>query len=561
LRRSLDPPCLGSIWRSGEACSVFIDLFDLSESGALIESCRDISPDSCWVLLYRDPDYGEMKRFAVRGVWRTQDSEKGCLAGIEFLNALPVDLNASGDCRPCPKAMVFLAGMLLMDWMPRHAFCDLLNCFQPEMFSPGDRIIRQGDQGDFLYIVQKGVCLVSVEKEGQVRQVDRIHEGEIFGEMAIITGEPRSAHVDAETEVIAWRLSKGDFEAVADKSHDLRAFLTELVASRFESSTLSADRRIGKYLLKRKIGKGGWSIVYKGLHETLRFPVAIKMLRHDMALDREFADRFKREAELIAGMNQRNIVQVYDIEERFGTIFIIMEYLEGHSLEDLLTQFGRLPVARGLEFIVQACAGLGYAHRLGIVHQDVKPANMFVLPMDRVKVLDFGLACCTGSEDLCFLGTVNYTAPEQILGQPVGPYTDIYALGLSAYEMFTGKRPYPEEDLNALIDMHVNSDIPDPAEQVPDLPESIRKFIMKAGRKKIEERYQSTDEVLRDILPLARSLGCSIDDHAAQVHKATTILLSYSEDQALEVKRSLEKFYLELRDLGITLKSADFEDV
>ncbi|HYA43024.1 MAG TPA: cyclic nucleotide-binding domain-containing protein, partial [Syntrophobacteraceae bacterium] len=271
-RRLLDRPCLASMCGKGEVRSIFVDLLDLSESGGRIESCSDISPDSSWVLLYRDLDSGEIKRFAVRGVWMSRGSEKGCLAGIELLSALPLDADALADSRPSPKEMDFLAGMLLMDWVPRHAVCDLLNCFQPETFSPGDRIIRQGDRGEFLYIVQKGVCSVSVEKEGQVKRVGRIGAGEIFGEMAIITGEPRSAHVDAETEVIAWRLSQSDFEAAAAKSHDLRGFLTELVASRFESSTLSADRRIGKYLLNRKIGKGGWSIVYKGLHETLQFP-------------------------------------------------------------------------------------------------------------------------------------------------------------------------------------------------------------------------------------------------------------------------------------------------
>jgi serine/threonine protein kinase len=285
------------------------------------------------------------------------------------------------------------------------------------------------------------------------------------------------------------------------------------------------------------------------------------MMRHDMALDNKFAEQFKNEAQLIAGMNQRNIVQVYDIEESFGTVFIIMEYLDGISLESVLSQSGRLPVSRGLNLLVQATAGLGYAHRLGIVHQDIKPANIFILPNDRVKVLDFGLACNAGSVDLSFLGTVYYTAPEQILGQQVGPYTDIYALGLTAYEIFTGRRPFPEHDLSVMLDMHINADIPDPAELLPDLPEPIRKFISKSARRNPKERYQSGEDALRDLLPLAHSLGFAIDDEDALLRKATTMLISYSEDQELEVKRALERFYLELRELGVTLKSADFENI
>jgi serine/threonine protein kinase len=544
---------------------MFVDIHNLNVSGALIESSKSVDPDSHWILLYRDTQSGELKLFSARAAWMNPGSrEGGFRIGLEFENALSVDLHTRKNSSPCPKQVEFLVGMLFMDWIPRHAFCDLLNCFQPAKFCAGDRIIRQGDQGDYLYIVQEGTCCANIEKDGSTHRVGRIQEGEIFGEMAIITGELRSASVDAETEVIAWKLSQNDFERVADKSPKLKAFLTELVASRFESTALTADRRIGKYVIKRKIARGGWSIVYEGLHESLRFPVAIKMMRHDMALSPDYVEWFKKEACLTAGMNHRNIIRVYDIEERYGTVFIVMEYLEGHSLEHVLNRCGRLPASRAINFIIQVCAGLGYAHRLGFVHLDIKPANIFILPADRLKVLDFGLACRPGNEDFGFLasmGTIDYSSPEQILGRPVGPYTDMYAVGLTAYEMITGARPFVGEDFIALMDTHVETDIPDPAHLVPDLPEPIRKFICKAGRKNIDERYQSTDEALKDLLPLAHSLGCPVDSEAQQARKATTILLSYSEDQELQLKRSLERFCIELRDLGVTLRSADFDKV
>jgi serine/threonine protein kinase len=567
-RKALDPPSLGAIFPPGENSGPdrdlhpprFVDIYNLSESGALIKSSRSIDVKSPLALIYKDPENHEWKFFSVRPAWSRAGLNEPFQAGMEFLEPLQAGTDARDTPWLYPKSIEFLAGMLLMDWVPRHAFCDLLNCFQQEHFSWGDRIIRQGDPGDYLFILQHGICSVSVEQEGEAHKIDQILDGEIFGEMAIITGEPRSAHVDAETDAVCWKLSKQDFESVADKYPDIRCFLTELVASRFDSCCRTADRTVGKYVIKRKIGKGGWSIVYNGLHETLSFPVAIKMMRHDMAQNTEFADRFRNEAQLIAGMNQKNIVHVYDIEERYRTIFIIMEYLEGSSLETVLQQKGRLPVARAVNFVNQACLGLNYAHQRGIIHLDIKPANLFVLPNDRLKILDFGLSCCAGSEDFCFLGTLHYTSPEQVLGNPVGPYTDLYSLGMTAYEMVTGARPFPEDDLNALVDMHVNEDIPDPAELVADLPELFRKFIIKSTRRIVEQRYQNVDEAMKDLIPLSRSLGCPMDGQCPAVRKITSLLLSYSEEQELELKRSLEKFSLELEALGVSLRSSDFDN-
>jgi len=568
-RKTLDPPSLGAIFLPGKKSPYparglhlprFVDIYNLSESGVLIKSSGSCDPKSRWVMIYKDPENRKWRFFSARTAWSREGLNEPFQTGMEFIAPLQPDAEAHHTPYVYPETIEFLAGMLLMDWVPRHAFCDLLNCFQRENFRRGDRIIRQGDPGDYLYILQHGICSVNIEKEGKTHKADQIQDGEIFGEMAIITGEPRSANIDAETDAICWKLSQQDFENLAVKYPDIRCFLTELVASRFDSCCHTADRSIGKYIIKRKIGKGGWSIVYNGLHETLNFPVAIKMMRHDMAQNTDFADRFRKEAQLIAGMNQRNIVNVYDIEERYRTIFIIMEYLEGSSLETILQQKGRLPVARAVNFVIQACMGLDYAHQRGIVHQDIKPANMFVLPNDHLKVLDFGLACCAGTEDSCFMGTVYYTSPEQILGNPVGPYTDLYSLGITAYEMVTGTRPFPEDDLNVLMDLHVNEDIPDPVELVPDLPEPFRKFIIKSTRRMVEQRYRNIDEALKDLIPLARSLGCPMEEQSTAVRKITSVLLSYSEEQELELKRLLEKFSLELKALGVSFRSSDFDN-
>ena len=562
------PPSLGAMWLSEDVpmCSdkrryLFVDVCNINESGAMVESLRDTWLDvgSHCRLLYRAAADGEWMVGEARAVWISTDDRALFRIGLELLEALPV---ASGDdsfLQLSPVHMNFLAGMPFMDWVPRAALCDLLNCFHLQLFHPGHRLIRQGDPGECLFIIQKGTCSVIVEKDGETRIVDRIHDGEVAGEMAIITGEPRSADVDANTEVIAWRLDKHDFERLAEGNPDLRGFLTELVASRFETNSFAPDRRIGKYVIKRRIGKGGWSIVYQGTHGTLNFPVAVKMMRHDMAQNEDFADRFRQEAHLIASLNHGNVVHIYDIEECYRTIFIVMEFLDGYSLQSLLEQKGQLPAARVLNFLVQTCMGLGYAHQRGIVHQDIKPANIFITPVDRIKILDFGLACPAGVEDLCFLGTIQYTAPEQIRGEPVGPYTDLYALGITAYEMLTGHRPYPEDDLNALAEMHLNEDVPDPALERPRLPEPIREFILRATARDVSKRYRNTEQALRDIGPLARSLGCYSD--SSNVRMLTSLLMSYPEDRQMDVKRLLEKFCDELQVLGATVRAADFDGI
>jgi eukaryotic-like serine/threonine-protein kinase len=268
-----------------------------------------------------------------------------------------------------------------------------------------------------------------VHKDGLDHKIAQLKKSDLAGEMAVLTGEPRCANVDALTRAKVWKLDKDHFEAVADRNSDLRVFLTELVTKRFETSSVTRDRVVGKYVIKKKLGMGGWSIVYYGEHALLKMPVAIKMLKHDMAMEPTFQAKFKNEAHLIAGMVHPNIVRVYDIDEMYRTSFIIMEYLEGRSLRSLMDHMGALRPDIAAHYLVQVLNGLSYAHNKGIVHQDIKPANIFVLPDESVKILDFGLACPPGTEDFSLAGTVYYASPEQIEGYPVDVRSDLYALG------------------------------------------------------------------------------------------------------------------------------------
>ena len=391
-------------------------------------------------------------------------------------------------------------------------------------------------------MIQQGTCVVHLEKGGELVFITRLRERDVVGEMAVLTGEPRSAQVTAETDMVVWGLTKERFDALSREYPDLRKFLTELVAYRLDSSRITADRIIGKYLITDIIGHGEYSIVYKGRHLDLEMPVAIKMMKHDMAMDPDFIRNFRQEARTVAALNHPHIVKVYDFEERYRTLFIIMEYLEGTPLDALLEKVGPLPGQQVLELLYPIVYGLEYAHNKGLVHLDIKPANIFLPSNNRVKILDFGLACPPGTETLCSLGTPYYVSPEQIEGGMVDGRADIYSLGIMTFELTTGVRPFPEDDPSILMESHLTREIPDPRNWVPELPEGLCRFIRKATRKDPKDRFQTMEEVLTSLRQVSQDLGLAGPSSERTERKMTSLFLFYREDHRLALNALLEEF-------------------
>jgi tRNA A-37 threonylcarbamoyl transferase component Bud32 len=424
----------------------------------------------------------------------------------------------------------------------------------------GERFVVQGKVEKTAYIIQRGSCLVIVEKDGELHPVDHYGEGDIVGGLGILTGEPRRAHVEAETDMDLWVLTKTQFDEFTEKDPALLNFITELVADRLNSRRPTAYRTIGKYVATDIIGYGAFSIVYKGEHTALSMPVVIKMMRHDLALYPEFMNSFRNEAKTIASLNHEHIVKVYDFDERYRTLFIIMEYVQGNTLIDMISHLRALPVKLVVNFLDQICSALEYAHQRGIVHRDINPSNIIIQPNDQLKIFDFGLACPTGTEDFSNTGTAFYMAPEQIEGDPVDPRTDIYALGITVYEMVTGQRPFPEDDLKSLLDLHLSHDVPDPARIAPDLPELLRDFIIKAGRCNPAERYQTVAEAIEDLQPLVREFGQTNKDLSMEKGKVASLFLIYKDEHQLALKKLMDDFSTKAQNIGIVLKAADFRD-
>ncbi|MCG8635405.1 MAG: protein kinase [Desulfobacterales bacterium] len=378
----------------------------------------------------------------------------------------------------------------------RHA---LLTGLELKEVKKSHRFIRQGDSSGDAYIIRRGSCLLLVEKEGTLHPADHRGEGDILNMAALFTGEPASFHVEAETDMELWVLKRRLFEKIPEKDPDLFNFLTEIVADRFDSGRPISERTIGRYTATDIIGRGGYSIVYKGIESTTGQSVAIKMLRHNMVKDADFLESFRNEARIVAGLDHENIIDVYEIKERFRTAFIMMEYLEGESVAAKLRKEKRIAPEDAVSYLTQAGRAIDYAYKKGVLHKDISPENLMVTKDRRIKLVDFGLASFIHDDDGMLDGAFSYLAPEICSGAPAGIQSEIYALGITAFEMVTGHRPYPESDPAEFMRLRREVQIPDPGKTIPGLPASLRRFIIKACRLSPDERYQDMAEAVEDL--------------------------------------------------------------
>ena len=574
----LDPPEIGVLFleEAGyvpETASapapkkLFVDLINRSDEGVGIRAPKKIEPTTVFYLSAFNKTKKAWDLFVGETKWILPDEERGMRHSLGAVIKPAQDKNGlHGEDESFDKKMPgtsdyqFFRETDLLKSISRDSVCPILNCITFKHVKAAERFMIQGESGDDCFIIQKGTCVINVEKDGELIPVARLREGDIVGEMALITGERRSAHVDAETDMQLWRLTKAQFDAVSGLYPDLRNFLTDLVTKWFETRTITAERRIGKYLITEILGSGGFSIVYRGVYEALRMPVAIKMMKHDLATDSDFIKKFREEARTIAKFNHENIVHVYDIEERYKTLFIIMEHLDGMSLRTLLKRMIKLPSKQVVDYLLQVCAGLQYAHAKEVVHQDIKPGNLFILPNGKIKILDFGLVSPCGVESN-FTGTPYYMSPEQIDCLSVDARTDIFALGLTAYEMVTGQRPSAEMDAWEVMDLRLKQDIPDPARVVPDLPAALRKFILKACARDLDQRYQNVFGIIKDLQPLAIDHGPAVKAGTSANRKMATMFLLYKDEHQPELNRMMEDFCERVNELGVSCRAADFKEI
>ncbi len=255
---------------------------------------------------------------------------------------------------------------------------------------------------------------------------------------------------------------------------------------------------LGTYRIVEMLGEGGMGVVYRGVDTFLERSVAIKVLSPEYSRNTELLDRFRTEAKAQANLNHPNIATLYAFLAEGDQAWMVMEYVNGETITDMILRRGLLPSSEALPMFKQALAGLGYAHRMGVIHRDIKPSNLMVNREGIVKVMDFGIAKMAGGKSLTRtgtrMGTAFYMSPEQVLNRGVDIRSDIYSLGVTLYEMVTANVPFQAESEFEILTSHVNAPPPLPTTFYPHIPKGVVNAILKALEKDPERRFQTAEQ-------------------------------------------------------------------
>ena len=323
------------------------------------------------------------------------------------------------------------------------------------------------------------------------------------------------------------------------------------------------DKMIGKLLSDRyeileKIGDGGMATVYKAKCRVLDRYVAIKILRPEYASDEEFIKKFNRESKAAASLSSQNIVGIYDVGtdkiDEESIYYIVMEYIDGTTLKDIIDSKGKLSEDDAIDYSIQILRALKDAHDHNVVHRDIKPHNIMITKQGTVKVTDFGIARASTSTTVTttsdVLGSVHYISPEQARGGYTDNKTDIYSFGIVLYEMLTGKKPYDGDNPISVAMKQIQDDIIPPSEYIPNMNKNLEQIILKCTRKKQSERYQSVDDILSDFLYLDDEGSFNYNKQNDNWNDETVVLKQEDiirEEKNEKIKRKREENISEMR--------------
>ena len=292
----------------------------------------------------------------------------------------------------------------------------------------------------------------------------------------------------------------------------------------------------GRYEILEKIGNGGMSDVYKAKCHKLNRYVAIKVLKQEFSENANFVSKFRIEAQAAAGLMHPNIVNVYDVGEENGIYYIVMELVEGITLKKYIEKKARLSYKEAVSIAIQVSMGIEAAHRNHIIHRDIKPQNIIISRDGKVKVTDFGIAKAATSNTITsnVMGSVHYTSPEQARGGYSDEKSDIYSLGITLFEMLTGRLPFTGETTVAIAIKQIQDEMPSPREYVPEVPYSVEQIVLKCCQKSPDRRYQNVADLITD---LKQSLVDPEGDFVSGTEQVEGDTKDLSDQDIVQIKR------------------------
>jgi len=362
-------------------------------------------------------------------------------------------------------------------------------------------MVTQGDPAEGLLILLEGTArALLLGQDGTGRCIGRFTSGDVVGEMALVTREPRSATVIADSPVRALFVPTAAFDQLAARHLELGMVLTELVADRLGQGAHDGlgGKQVEGFRILRCVGRGGMSVVYRAEDLSTGELVALKMMSYRLIYDARALARFRQEAEILQSLDHENIAHLKRLFPAYHTYFLVMELCEGVDLQRLVGSRGRLAESRVRPILGQLARALEYVHQRGIVHRDLKPANVMITRHGGVKLTDFGLAVPalgkddhTRTVDHSVMGTPAFMAPEQLSGGLLDRRTDVYALGCLAYDLLTGQHPFRATTIFELVQEKLTMQLPPASEIGEGISTELYEFLQRALRVIPDERPAS----------------------------------------------------------------------
>ncbi|MCW8923834.1 MAG: protein kinase [Gammaproteobacteria bacterium] len=388
-------------------------------------------------------------------------------------------------------AMIFLSGVDLFINLEGEIIESMAERMDTIKYEAGEYLIHEGNPGEHMLLIKQGKVNVML-KDKEIT----LGKGVVLGEMSLLSGNPSKADVIAQTDTEAFVLERDDFQTLMSAHTELASVMTRLMKSRL--SVEDGIHTLGKYKILNQLGEGGMSIVYNALDTELGREVAIKMLKYEIATSEDFKKRFRQEAKIIAHLKHPNILHVIETIEDYSTEFIVMEKLDGYDLNYYLKHQGVFSGEKTRNILYQVATALEHANSDlsgGIIHRDIKLSNIVLDERDHVKLMDFGISTTNENAGEHYEGTVLYMSPELLLQKPIDHRVDIYALGITAFAMLTGKTPFTASSIEGVITNHLEKEPARIEDLVPDIPAGLAEFIHRSLIKDPEKRISSWLEI------------------------------------------------------------------